>query len=40
MSGHNEEAVTDRRPHEGFVQKPFSPTALVARVREVLDRAE
>ena len=40
MSGHNEEIVPGKRPHEGFIQKPFSPTALVARVREVLDRPD
>jgi two-component system cell cycle sensor histidine kinase/response regulator CckA len=43
MSGYNEEMLEGRGPRggvEGFIQKPFSPTALVAKVREVLDRPD
>jgi PAS domain S-box-containing protein len=43
MSGYNEEVVVGRGPNEGvggFIQKPFSPTALVAKVREILDRRD
>jgi two-component system cell cycle sensor histidine kinase/response regulator CckA len=43
MSGYNEEVLAGRGPQEGvegFIQKPFSPTALVAKVRELLDRPD
>jgi YesN/AraC family two-component response regulator len=40
MSGYNEEMLANRattQPTNGFIQKPFSPVALVTKVREILD---
>jgi PAS domain S-box-containing protein len=41
MSGYNEEMLADRAansPGDAFIQKPFTPVTLAAKVREVLDR--
>ena len=42
MSGYMDEALGDRhgslQVHVDFIQKPFLPRALVAKVRDMLDR--
>jgi len=41
MSGYTDDAVTRHgvlEPGSAYVQKPFTPDAIVRRVREVLDR--
>ncbi len=43
MSGYTNSALTHQGAMESdrsFLQKPFSPDVLLARVREVLDRAK
>jgi DNA-binding response OmpR family regulator len=43
MSGYTDSALVHQGAIEGdrsFLQKPFSPDVLLARVREVLDRAQ
>jgi PAS domain S-box-containing protein len=43
MSGHSEELLLESGPppeHSGFIQKPFSPTALGQLIRHVLDQGK
>jgi DNA-binding response OmpR family regulator len=40
MSGYSDLAAASVEETAYFIEKPFSPTAILTRVREILDRAK